>query len=164
MPDAYELAAAVIARLATRAETLATAESLTGGLIGAALTSVPGASRVYRGGVISYATDLKAALLGVDESTLAAVGPVAAETAAQMARGVGDLCAADYGLAVSGVAGPEPQDGHPVGQVFVALAGPSGASQVVEHRLAGDRAAIRTDTVAAALNLLLAQLDGHRGS
>ena len=78
MPDAYDLAAAVIARLDQRAETLATAESLTGGLIGAALTSVPGASRVYRGGVISYASDLKALLAGVDVATLAAVGPVAA--------------------------------------------------------------------------------------
>ena len=159
MTDQLDLAAALIARLDRRGETLATAESLTGGLIGAALTSVPGASRVYRGGVISYATDLKAVLAGVEQATLATVGPVAAETVAEMARGVAERCAADYGLAVSGVAGPDPQDGHPVGQVFVGLAVPGGSPRVVEHLLTGDRRSIRTGTVIAALTLLVEHLE-----
>ncbi len=157
--DQEDLATALIARLDRRGETLATAESLTGGLIGAALTSVPGASRVYRGGVISYATDLKAVLAGVEPATLAAVGAVAAETAAEMARGVAERCSADYGLAVTGVAGPDPQDGHPVGQVFVGLAVPGASARVVEHRLPGDRPSIRTGTVVAALTLLVEHLD-----
>lgn len=158
-----ELAAEVITRLDHHRHTLATAESLTGGLIGAALTSVPGASRVYRGGVISYATDLKSTLAGVATQTLAAVGPVAAETAEEMARGVAARCSANYALAVTGVAGPDAQDGHPVGQVFIAVVGPTGAA-VSEVRLPGDRAAIRTQTVRSALRALLEQLDDRRRS
>jgi nicotinamide-nucleotide amidase len=157
-----ELAAAVVARLARRQESLATAESLTGGMIGAALTSVPGASRVYRGGVISYATDLKAVLAGVDPDTLERLGAVAAETAAEMAAGVASRCGSDHGLAVTGVAGPDEQDGHPVGQVFVALAGPG--SVVVEHLFRGDRAAIRDATVEAAMGLVLRRLAEPAGS
>ena len=118
------LAAVVVAALRQRSQTLATAESLTGGLVGATLTDVPGASAVYRGGLIMYATELKAELAGVSAQTLAADGPVAASTAAQLARGAATVCGADWGLATTGVAGPEPQDGHPVGQVFVAVAGP----------------------------------------
>lgn len=150
-----ELAAAVIKLLTGRRETLATAESLTGGLIGAELTAVPGASQVYRGGVISYATDLKGSLAGVSAATLSRHGPVAYETAEEMARGVAERCAARYGLAVTGVAGPEAQDGHPVGQVFVAVADVGGdAAFVEEHRLSGSRAEIRDGTARLALRLL----------
>ena len=117
-------AEAVVAALRDRSQTLATAESLTGGLVGATLTAVPGASAVYRGGLIVYATELKAELARVSPQTLAADGPVAARTAAQLARGAADVCGADWGLATTGVAGPDPQDGHPVGQVYVAVAGP----------------------------------------
>ena len=155
-----ELAARVVSTLDRRRLTLATAESLTGGLIGAALTSVPGASRVYRGGVISYATELKTVLAGVAESTLEAMGPVAAATAAEMARGVAAVCRADLGLAVTGVAGPEPQDGHPVGQVFIGShrTGLGLQPTHAEYRFGGDRAAIREATVRAALTLVLGQL------
>ena len=157
-----ELAAGVVSTLDRRRLTLATAESVTGGLIGAALTSVPGASRVYRGGVISYATELKNVLAGVPESTLDTWGPVAAETVAEMARGVASMCRSDLGLAVTGVAGPDPQDAHPVGQVFIGFHGTGSASpRYVEHRFAGDRAAIRDATVRAALALVLHQLAEH---
>ena len=115
------LAARVLAELDRRGETLATAESLTGGMVGQLLTDVPGASASYLGGVISYATRLKATLAGVDAATLAELGPVAERTAAEMARGVARRCDADWGVATTGVAGPEAQDGHPVGQVFVAV-------------------------------------------
>jgi nicotinamide-nucleotide amidase len=148
-------AAAALAVLTERSLTLATAESLTGGLIGELLTSVPGASGCYVGGVISYATRLKHSLVGVPASTLADVGPVAEQTAAAMAAGVAERCGSDWGLAVTGVAGPEPQDGHPVGQVFVGVARPStGWVRVHELRLTGDRAAIRWQTAVEALALL----------
>jgi nicotinamide-nucleotide amidase len=148
-------ATAVLAALAHRSQTLATAESLTGGLIGQLLTSVPGASECYVGGVISYATRLKHTLAGVSSATLDVLGPVAARTAEEMATGVAERCSADWGLAVTGVAGPKQQDGHPVGQVFVGIACRGlGWSQVVELRLRGDRAAIRRRTAASALTLL----------
>ncbi len=145
----------VLAELERRGETLATAESLTGGLLGELITEVPGASRSYLGGVITYATRLKSELAGVDESTLEAVGPVAAGTAEEMARGVAARCAATWAIATTGVAGPDPQDGHPVGQVFVAIAHATGTpARVVELALVGDRAAIRWQAAQSALELL----------
>ena len=148
-------ASAALALLSERSQTLASAESLTGGLIAELLTSVPGASASYVGGVISYATRLKHTLAGVPSALLAEVGPVAEQTAAAMAIGVAARCEADWGLAVTGVAGPQPQDGHPVGQVFVAIARPAGDwVSVRELRLGGDRAAIRWQTAVRALALL----------
>ena len=148
-------AVGALAELGRRGETLATAESLTGGLIGQLLTDVPGASASYVGGVISYATRLKETLAGVAAETLRAWGPVAEPTAAEMAAGVARRCGADWGLAVTGVAGPEPQDGHPVGLVFVGLAHPDGGwGRVQELRLSGDRGAIRVQTAVTALALL----------
>src|SRR4051812_4003327 len=108
----------VVHELARTGLTVATAESLTGGLVCAALTDVPGASAVVRGGVVSYATDLKASVLGVDEHVLAAGGAVQARVAREMALGVAQLCGADLGVGTTGVAGPDPQDGQPVGTVF----------------------------------------------
>jgi nicotinamide-nucleotide amidase len=158
--SAGDLAAHVVALLRQRDQTLATAESLTGGLIGAALTGVPGASLVYRGGVISYATDLKVTLAGVPTTVLERVGPVAEQTAREMALGVAERCAAHWGLATTGVAGPGRQDGHPVGEVHVAVAeiGP-GAVAARRHRLRGSRAEIRERTVELALRLLAEQLE-----
>jgi nicotinamide-nucleotide amidase len=154
MRDA-ELAESILAELSGRGETLASAESLTGGMIGALLTDVPGSSMSYLGGVISYATRLKATLAGVDQMTVANLGPVAERTAAEMACGVAQRCEADWGLATTGVAGPEPQDGHPVGQVFVAVShGASNAIRVEELSLQGNRTQIREQSVSAALQLL----------
>jgi nicotinamide-nucleotide amidase len=135
-----------------RGETLATAESLTGGLLGAALTEVPGVSAIYRGGVIVYATELKAKLAGVPEDLLAAVGPVHPDTAAALASGVRERLDATYGLATTGVAGPDPQAGVAAGTVYVAAAGP-GSVQVRKLQLSGDRAAIRRGSVQAVLEL-----------
>lgn len=149
------LAESILAELSSRGETLASAESLTGGIIGALLTDVPGSSASYLGGVISYATRLKTTLAGVDRSTLAEVGPVAERTAAEMARGVAELCGANWGVATTGVAGPESQDGHAVGQVFVAVSYPTGELlRVKELALQGDRAAIRRQAASDALALL----------
>lgn len=143
----------VVGALVAAGRTVATAESLTGGLVCAALTDVPGASAVVRGSVVAYATELKAKVLGVDAGLLAAGGAVQAEVARQMASGVCRLLGADVGVATTGVAGPDPQDGHRVGTVFVAVAA-DGQVVVRELSLVGDRATIRALTVDAALELL----------
>jgi nicotinamide-nucleotide amidase len=128
---------------------------LTGGMVGQLLTDVSGASASYLGGVISYATRLKTTLAGVDSITLAELGPVAERTAAEMARGVAKRCNADWGVATTGVAGPEAQAGHPVGQVFVAVSHQAdGVMRVKELSLHGGRAAIRQQAAVAALTLL----------
>ena len=139
--------------LGARGHTVATAESLSGGLLGAQLSSRPGSSKTFRGGAVVYATDLKATLAGVPAEVLAAHGAVAPETAAAMAAGVRDRLAADWGVALTGVAGPDEQEGHPVGTVFVAVAGPQG-SQVQSLRLPGDRDRVRMLAVTLALDLL----------
>ncbi|WP_296144489.1 CinA family protein [uncultured Corynebacterium sp.] len=115
----------LIRTLASRGETVAFCESLTAGLASATVAKVPGASNVLRGGLITYATDLKASLAGVPESVLEKHGPVAAVTARHMARGAREKCGATWGVALTGVAGPDPQDGHPVGEVHIAVSGPS---------------------------------------
>jgi nicotinamide-nucleotide amidase len=150
-----QLATLVLLELRERAETIATAESLTGGLLGGLLSDPPGASESYVGGVISYATRLKATLAGVHPATLRKLGPVAEQTAAEMANGVCERCQADWGLATTGVAGPETQDGHPVGEVFVAVAHPASGLQRVEAlSLTGDRTTIRSSAAAHAVGLL----------
>ena len=136
------LAANLVAALAARGWTAAVAESLTGGLVTSAVVDVPGASRVLRGGVVAYATPLKATLLGVDTDLLERSGPVHAEVAEQMARGVRERLGADVGLATTGVAGPGPQDVHPAGEVHVAVVTPTGV-RVESLMLAGDRSQIR---------------------
>lgn len=147
--------------LAERSATVATAESLTGGLLGARLTDMPGSSVTYAGGVVSYATRLKHQLLGVPADLLAAEGAVHPEVAAAMAAGVRDRLGASYGLAVTGVAGPDPQDGRPVGTVFIAVAEPGKANPVVRapnlpvpESGAQARGPIREMTVVHAFDLL----------
>ncbi|MCZ9341180.1 nicotinamide-nucleotide amidohydrolase family protein, partial [Streptomyces sp. TRM76130] len=120
-------AADVVRLLKVSGATVAVAESLTGGLVAAQLTSVPGASQVFRGSVTAYATDLKHDLLGVDAAVLAARGAVDPQVAVEMAAGVRKALGADWGVATTGVAGPDPQDGQAVGTVFVAVHGPRGA-------------------------------------
>jgi nicotinamide-nucleotide amidase len=151
------LAGAAVAALLARGRTVAAAESLTGGLVAAALTAVPGASAVVRGGVVAYATDLKAAILGVPADLLERHGAVHPEVAAAMAAGVRDRLCASYGLATTGVAGPDPAEGKPVGTVYIAVAGP-GPLLARELALDGDRAAIRSATVESVLALLRAAL------
>jgi nicotinamide-nucleotide amidase len=148
--------AVAVSLLLDRGWTIGAAESLTGGLVCAALTSVPGSSDTVRGGVVSYATDVKADLLGVDRGRLAEVGAVDALVAAQMASGVRRLLGTDVGVATTGVAGPGPSAGVPAGTVHVAVSGPwSEHPTTRELRLGGDREAVRTATVAAVLDLLV---------
>jgi nicotinamide-nucleotide amidase len=148
-------AADLIHALTERGLTIAVAESLTGGLVVADLVSVPGASAVVRGGVVAYATELKHELLGVDAALLAAGGPIQAAVAEQMAAGVSARLSADVGLATTGVAGPDAQDGHQPGEVWIAIASVDGIRSL-RLELGGDRAAIRRETVEAVIGLALA--------
>jgi PncC family amidohydrolase len=153
--------------LTQRGETLAVAESLTGGLVVAALVSVPGASAVLRGGVVAYKTDVKTSLLDVDPGLLAVEGAVHPDVAAAMARGVAQRLGATYGVATTGVAGPDPQDGRPVGEVWIAVDAPglvwerseTVVGEVLDASLG--REGIRAASVAAALDLLLDVVGGR---
>lgn len=146
--------------LVERRETLAVAESLTGGLLSATIVEIPGVSAVFRGGLVVYATDLKHSLAGVPQALLADRGPVDPDVARALAEGARSRCGADWGLATTGVAGPEPQGGRPVGLVYIAVAGP-GRAVVRELRLSGSRDDVRTETVNSVLGLLV---DEARGS
>ncbi|MGN8246368.1 CinA family protein [Cellulomonas soli] len=147
----------VLAALEARGWTVAAAESLTGGLVAATLVDVPGASRSVRGAVVAYATDLKTSLLGVDAHLLAQRGAVDPQVAVGMAEGVCARTGADVGLATTGVAGPDPQDGAAAGTVHVAVRTPLG-TRVRSLHLVGDRAAVRRGAVEAVLGLALEML------
>ncbi|WP_166846815.1 CinA family protein [Isoptericola sp. BMS4] len=140
-----------------RGWTVGVAESLTGGLVSAALVEVPGSSRVLRGAVVAYATEVKSSLLGVDAALLDARGAVDPDVAAQMARGVRRAVRADVGVATTGVAGPDPQDGHPPGEVYVAVSTPDG-DRVRRLDIPGERPAVRDGAVHAALDLVVEAL------
>lgn len=151
-------ARALVADLTVRRQTVATAESLTAGLLAATLAGVPGASVVLRGGLITYTVDTKVELAGVAPELLAEVGPVAEPTARALAVGAMQRCGATWGVGVTGVAGPEPHGGHPVGTVFLGLAGPVG-TDVVRLSLTGTRWDIRLGAVRAALSALRAVVE-----
>ncbi|MFN3948618.1 CinA family protein [Microbacterium sp.] len=160
--DPRESAAVLLRRLAELGWTVAVAESLTGGLVVSSLVDLPGASRVVRGGVVAYATDVKHSVLGVDQALLDAHGAVHPRVARQMARGVRDVLgrdgvAADVGIATTGVAGPQEQDGQPVGTVHIAVSTPLG-TRVDSLVIAGDRDRIRRETAHLAVRRALAAL------
>ncbi|BDZ66080.1 CinA family protein [Agromyces mangrovi Wang et al. 2018] len=161
-----EGARSLVDALAARGMTVAVAESLTGGMLAARIVDVPGASAVFLGGIVAYATELKHDLLGVDAALLAERGPVDAEVARQLASGVRRACAvdgreADLGVATTGVAGPDAQGGKAPGTVFVGVATDAG-SRAVELALTGERAAIRAATVEAALAEAVAEVRNRR--
>jgi nicotinamide-nucleotide amidase len=165
--DPRPVADAVVALLRELDLSVGTAESLTGGLVCGALTDVPGASTVVRGGVVAYASEVKADVLGVDRDLLAREGAVCEPVAAQLADGIRRVLGCAVGVSTTGVAGPDPADGQPVGTVFVGVSGPWG---ILVERLAltGDRAEIRAASVLAVLTLLERALrnlrDGVGGS
>ena len=138
-------------------QTLATAESLTGGMLCATLVDVPGASDVLRGGVVAYLPDAKRDVLGVDADLIERVGTVHADVGWAMAEGAVRVLGSTWGVATTGVAGPEPSEGKPVGTVHVAVAGPGGV-QTRDLSLHGDRGLIREQAVDAALSLLIGRL------
>jgi len=155
------LATQIVETMTSRSLRLAFAESLSGGALASAVVEVPGASAMFLGSIVAYNSALKSGLLGVDAGLLARVGAVDAEVAAQMASGVRSRMAAAagvaqdsvFGVSCTGVAGPDMQDGKPVGTVFVSVDGPAG-TKVQELHLAGSRAEIRAGVVVAALHML----------
>jgi nicotinamide-nucleotide amidase len=155
--SARELAEAILDALRGTGQTVAVAESLTGGLVAAALTDIPGSSAIFRGGVVAYATELKAELLGVDAAMLDANGPVYAPVAAAMAAGVRRRLGATWGAATTGVAGPGASAGYPAGTVHISVSA-DGDTVVRTIALAGDRDTVRRLTVERTLGLLLGRL------
>lgn len=149
MDTARQLHAALLGR----GLTVATAESLTGGALADVVSGTPGASATFVGGVVSYATSVKQRLLGVSPATIERHGVVSARCAAEMASGVRALMGTDFAVSTTGVAGPEAQDGKPVGLVYVGVAGPSGV-ETYEMHLSGDRAAVRDEATRRALEAL----------
>jgi len=144
----------IVAALRAAGLTVATAESCTGGGIAARITSVPGSSVVFPGGVVAYANDAKARLLGVPEETLATVGAVSEESAAAMAEGAARLFGANLAVASTGIAGPGGGTARkPVGLVYLAVHGPAG-TVVARHQFPGDRAAVTAAAVEAALAMM----------
>jgi nicotinamide-nucleotide amidase len=153
--EVADLAASIVLECTRRSLTIAVAESLTGGLVVAELVAVPGASAVVLGGVVAYNTAIKSSLLGVDEVLLADRGAVDPDVAVQMATGVRSRMAvaqrpADIGISTTGVAGPEPQDGQPVGTVYLGISTASGAKSIELH-LTGTRSEIRLAVVRESL-------------
>jgi PncC family amidohydrolase len=165
-PEIFALAQQVGEKLIKLRKSLAVAESCTGGLLGAALTDVPGSSAYFLGGVISYADRVKLEQLQVPEGTLLRHGAVSEETAAAMASGVRRLLHADIGVSITGVAGPDAEGAKPVGLTFIGIAAPTlpsprgGGESVLTHRFqwTGDRWDNRRRSVIAALELLVQTL------
>ncbi|OBK77602.1 CinA family protein [Mycobacterium sp. 1164985.4] len=153
-------ARALVADLTVRGQTVATAESLTAGLLAATLAGVPGASVVLRGGLVTYVEDTKVSLAGVAREVLDEVGPVAAPTARALAVGAQQRCGATWGVGLTGVAGPEAHGGHPVGTVFLGIAGPV-QTDVVELLLHGSRWDIRLAAVGEAVARLRSAVAGQ---
>lgn len=154
-------APAVIAAAAARGLRVAAAESLTAGMVAAELATVAGASAVLQGGVVAYQNSVKEKVLGVPAELLRDAGSVDPEVAEHMAEGARKLLDADIGVSTTGVAGPESHDGKPVGTVFIAVATASGA-KAQGFRFEGDRAAIRQQACAAAMELLAGEVVRER--
>ncbi len=149
-----DVGAQLHAELLVRGLTVATAESLTGGAVADLVSGTPGASATYIGGVVSYATAVKQQLLEVSQATVDRHGVVSARCAAEMANGVRKLLGADFAVSTTGVAGPDMQEGKPVGLVYVGVAGAAGV-ETYEMHLAGDRATIRAEAAKRAVEVLL---------
>lgn len=159
--DAEHEAAELLAALRTAGQTVAVAESLTGGMLAATVTAVPGASDAFAGAVVAYASELKVALLDVPAELVQRAGVVSAEVAEAMAAGARRRCRTGWAVSTTGVAGPDQQEGKPVGTVFVGWAGPDSAGSE-RLRLTGDRAEIRRATCVHALTLLRRRLAAAR--
>ncbi|MFH5880625.1 CinA family protein [Arthrobacter sp. NA-172] len=157
--SASEAAASAVELAIDQRLTVATAESLTAGLVAATLADTPGASGMLQGGVVAYQNSVKEGVLGVPPELLSAVGSVDAQVAAAMADGARLACGADLGVSTTGVAGPLPHDGKPVGTVFIGVATASG-SAAYSYSFEGDRPGIRAQATAAALERLLECLVG----
>lgn len=149
---AYEFE--LVATLRAAGATVSTAESCTGGLVAARITSVSGASEAFKYGAVTYCNEAKNKILGVEKGTLETLGAVSAKTAAEMAAGVRKIMNAEIGVSVTGLAGPNGGEGKPVGLVFVAVNSDK-YSEVTENHFSGDRISVRNQAADKALELAL---------
>ena len=153
------IAADLVAACVSRGLSIATAESLTAGLVSASIADVPGCSAVFRGGVVAYATDVKGSVLGLDASDLAHV--VSEQVAAELARNACRLLDADLGISTTGVAGPDPLDGQDPGSVWIAVHDRTTSRTHTRHlALTGNRAEIRLGATTAAISLAVELVSG----
>ncbi|KAK4237069.1 hypothetical protein C8A03DRAFT_35000 [Achaetomium macrosporum] len=165
----FNIASDVIRLLRAAGETLGVAESLTAGGVMAAITSAPGASAAFRGGVVSYATPLKQEVLGVDAALIAREGVIHGDVAAQMAEGARRITTFDggeattWGIGTTGVAGPDMQDGKPAGTVFIGIASPETNRVFGPFNFHGSREQVREATVLEALARLRDELVARAG-
>lgn len=159
-PNLHRLSEQTVTGAIDRGLTAATAESLTAGMVAAVLADTPGASGMFQGGVVSYSNAVKSGVLGVPRELLDAVGSVDAQVAAAMAEGARRICGADIGVSTTGVAGPEPHDGKPVGTVFVGIATAEGSTSYA-YAFEGSRPEIRALACGAALERLLEALSSN---
>jgi nicotinamide-nucleotide amidase len=160
--DGWSVSERMVTHLTEVGETVASAESLTAGLVSAAIADTPGASVVLRGAIVAYAADVKVALLGVPASVVAEAGTVDPRVARAMAEGARLRLGATWGISTTGVAGPGPAEGKPAGTVHLAVAGPRG-TVTRALRLTGTRADVRRGAAAAALELALDVMTGSAG-
>lgn len=160
VPDDVAYARKLVDDFTRDGRTIAVAESLTGGLLASTIVSAPGASACLRGAVVAYATDTKASILGVSQGQLDATGPVDVEVAKQMASGVAELFSADIGISTTGVAGPEPVDGHEAGTVFMGMHVLGTTTGALFH-FDGDRETVRQKAVLEALRWVSESLTSH---
>ncbi len=144
----------LVATLRAAGATVSTAESCTGGLVAARITSVSGASEAFKYGAVTYCNEAKNKILGVEKETLETLGAVSAKTAAEMAAGVRKIMNAEIGVSVTGLAGPNGGEGKPVGLVFVAVNSDK-YSDVTENHFSGDRISVRNQAADKALELAL---------
>ncbi len=160
--DDRSLPEIVIDMLANRGQTLSTVESCTGGMIGQVLTGVPGSSKAYAGGFVTYSNEMKVGLVGVEQSVLDSAGAVSKECCRQMAQGGRARTGADYAVAVTGIAGPGGgSDEKPVGTVWIGVAGPDGYESIRLFRIGKDREQIRRRTVTLALSMVWLAMTGN---
>ena len=148
-PDIIGLAAEIVDTLRARGETVSTAESLTAGAVSSAIVTIAGASDVFVGGITAYRDEIKISHLGVDQGLLKAHTSVSEQVAAAMAKGANKTFSTTWAIATTGVAGPNPLDGHPVGTVWVAIDGP--VCETIELSLSGERESIRNAATASAI-------------
>ncbi len=153
--DVLKKAREAVSLLKEKGMTVSTAESCTGGLVSAFLTSVSGVSEVFELGVTSYSSRIKNKILGVEKDTLQKLGAISEETAYQMADNIRLMANADIGISVTGVAGPESSEGHPVGYIFIGISGEKGTEIKLLDVKESDRNSIRLATVSMIFDMII---------
>ena len=162
-PELIEAAESLSRELRARSQTLTTVESCTGGLVGAAITALPGSSDIYPGGYITYSNELKQRMVGVSANILKTHGAVSAQTAIEMAMGGLGHTNADHAIAITGIAGPNGgSDEKPVGTVWICVCGPERKTDCRRFLFPGERPSVRESSAISAMRMLIQMLKGNR--